>query len=114
MEKAGKTTVLLCPEGTCLIARRISRDSKTWYCLLCLSAKHFFADPGPFDTDPDPGFQFYTDPDPYRFKEVMYLKRYFLYLFLISLVMSIGPTGPTKPYSLLNFPVQLILLCSLE
>jgi hypothetical protein len=44
----------------------------------------FYTDPDPafqFYTDPDPAFQFYTDPDPYRFKEVMYLKRYFLYIF---------------------------------
>jgi hypothetical protein len=60
------------------------------------------ADPDPFDTDPDPAFHFDTDPDPafqfdtdldptvdtdpnpYHFKEVMYLKkvkRYFLYNF---------------------------------
>jgi hypothetical protein len=49
------------------------------------------ADPDPFDTDPDPAFhfdtgpdpafQFDTDPDPYRFKEVMYLKQYFLHTF---------------------------------
>jgi hypothetical protein len=46
------------------------------------------ADPDPFDTDPafhfdtapDPAFQSDPDPDPYRFKEVMYLKRYFLYI----------------------------------
>ncbi len=37
------------------------------------------ADPDPFDTDPDPAFHF--DTDPYRFKEVMYLKQYFLYTF---------------------------------
>jgi hypothetical protein len=39
------------------------------------------ADPDPFDTDMDPAFQFYMNPDPYRFKEVMYLKQYFLYIF---------------------------------
>ncbi len=49
------------------------------------------ADPDPFDTNPDPAFysdtgpdpafQFDTDPDPYRFKQVMYLKQYFLYTF---------------------------------
>jgi hypothetical protein len=49
------------------------------------------ADPDPFDTgpDPDPAFQFNTDPDrpfgtdqdPYRFKEVMFLKEYFLHTF---------------------------------
>jgi hypothetical protein len=30
---------------------------------------------------PDPAFQSDRDPDPYRFKEVMYLKQYFLYIF---------------------------------
>ncbi len=38
-----------------------------------------------FDLDPDPSFHFYldlnyTDPDPYRFKEVMYQKQYFLHI----------------------------------
>jgi hypothetical protein len=57
------------------------------------------ADPDPFDPDPafhfgtdsDPAFQFDTDPDPtfdtgtdpYRFKEIMYLKQYFLPVFRI-------------------------------
>ncbi len=41
-------------------------------------------DPDPafhFTTDPGPAFQFDPDPDPYRFKEIMYLKLYFLYIF---------------------------------
>jgi hypothetical protein len=44
-------------------------------------------DPDPachFDIDPDPAFQFdldrQLDPDPYHFKDVMYLKQYFLYI----------------------------------
>ncbi len=40
-------------------------------------------DPDPacyLDTDPDPAFQFDADPDPNCFKEVMYLKQYFLYI----------------------------------
>ncbi len=56
------------------------------------------ADPDPFDTELDPAFHlntdpghvffnlirirsrpFDTDPDPYHFKEVMYLKQYFLH-----------------------------------
>jgi hypothetical protein len=46
----------------------------------------FHMDPDPafhFDIDPDPvtAFQFDMDQDPYRFKEVMYLKQYFLYIF---------------------------------
>jgi hypothetical protein len=46
-----------------------------------VSVKNSVADPDPFDTDPDPAFDFDTDPDPYRFKEVMCLKQYFLYIF---------------------------------
>ncbi len=57
------------------------------------------ADPDPFDMDPNPAFHFNTDPNlalqfdpdlgptvfntdpnPYRFKEVKYLKQYFLYI----------------------------------
>ncbi len=44
----------------------------------------FDVDPEPdfhFDTDPDPAFQFDPVPDPYRFKELMYLKQYFLHTF---------------------------------
>jgi hypothetical protein len=37
------------------------------------------ADPDPIDTDPDHAFHFDTDPDPCRFKEVMYLKQYFIH-----------------------------------
>ncbi len=95
------------------------------------------ADPDPFDTDP--GILLFTliplriqilltginliqiriqlfetdldqDQDPYCFKEVMYLKQYFLYIFTwFSLSL-----GPTRRHTLLNFPFQLILLCSLE
>ncbi len=53
-------------------------------------------DPDPafhFDTDLDPAFHFDTDPDPYRFKEVMYLKQYFLYVFTCFVSC---PTGPTQ------------------
>ncbi len=42
---------------------------------------HFVTDPNlavQFDSDLDPTV--YTDPDPYRFEEVMYLKQYFLYI----------------------------------
>ncbi len=68
-------------------------------------------DPGPFDTDPDPAFQSDTDPDPYRFKEVMYLKQYVLYIFT-SFSVSLGPKDPHKRYSLFNSPFPLLLLCS--
>jgi hypothetical protein len=43
----------------------------------------FDMDPDPafhFDTDHDPAFQFDPDPGPHRIKEVVYLKRYFLYI----------------------------------
>ncbi len=71
-------------------------------------------DPDPafyFDTDPDPGFQFYTDLDPYRFKEVMYLKRYFLYIFN-WFYLSVGPTGPTQTVFFVKFslPVNFVVL----
>jgi hypothetical protein len=82
-----------------------------------------FTDPVPachFDTDP--AFLFDTDPavdpvpDPYCFKEVMYLKQYFLHRYILTLFsLSVGQTGPNqKAYcTLLNFPFQFILLCSL-
>jgi hypothetical protein len=42
----------------------------------------FHMDPDPaLHFDPDTAFQFDPDPDLYRFKEVMYLKQYFLYIF---------------------------------
>jgi hypothetical protein len=63
------------------------------------------------DTDPDPAFQSETDPDPYRFKEVMYLKQYFLYIFT-SVSLSVGPTGPTQKVFFFQLSLQLILLCS--
>ncbi len=39
-------------------------------------------DPDHFDIDHDPAFQFDTDPDPSRFKEVMYPKQFFTYILL--------------------------------
>jgi hypothetical protein len=56
------------------------------------------ADPDPFDTDP--AFQFDTDPDPYRFKEVMYLKWYLVYIFTLF-SLSVGPTRPTQKVGIL-------------
>jgi hypothetical protein len=55
----------------------------------CGSRPPFDTDTDPachFDTDPDPIFQlkririrlFHPDPDPYRFKEILYLKQDFL------------------------------------
>ncbi len=38
------------------------------------------ADPDHSDTDPDRLLHFDMDPDPHCFKEVMYLRRYFLYI----------------------------------
>jgi hypothetical protein len=64
------------------------------------------ADPDPFDTDPDhalnldmdtdPANQFDTDPDPYRFKEVMNLKQYFLYIFYLIFLVSKSKRTQTK------------------
>ncbi len=59
------------------------------------------ADPAfQFDTDPDSAFQFDTDPDSYRFKEVMYLKQYFLYI-LTWFSLSVGSKDPTKRHRVL-------------
>ncbi len=54
---------------------------------------------------------FDTDPDPYRFKEVMYLKQYFLYIFT-SFSLTIGPTGPTQKVFFFQFslPVNFVVL----
>ncbi len=57
--------------------------------------------------------QFDTDMDPYHFKEVMYLKQYF-YTSLLDFPCQQVQQGPTKRHTLLNFPFQLILVCSLE
>jgi hypothetical protein len=70
------------------------------------------ADPDPFDTDPDPAFHFDTDldpafqliliqlfdtdPDPYRFKEVMYLKQWYFLCIFTRFSLSVGPTGPNQ------------------
>ncbi len=89
------------------------------------------ADPDPFDTDPDPAFHFDTDPDPillsnliririrlfdtvpdsYLFKEVIYLKQYFLYMFT-SFSLSVGPTGSTEKVFFVQFslPVNFVVL----
>ncbi len=71
------------------------------------------ADPDPFYTDLDRAFHFDTDPDPCHFKEVMYLKRYFLYFFT-WFSLSVGQTGPTQKVFFVKFSFQLFLLCSLE
>ncbi len=46
---------------------------------------------------------FDTDTDPYHFKEVMYLKWYFWYIFT-WFSLSVGPTGPTQKVFFVNFP----------
>jgi hypothetical protein len=68
-------------------------------------------DPDPFGPDPDPAFQFDPDLHPYRFKEVMNLKRYFLYIFT-RFSLSVGPTGPTQTVFCVESspPVNLVLL----
>jgi hypothetical protein len=66
--------------------------------MIVLNIQTSVADPDPFNTDPDLVFHFDRDPDPafqfdpdptvwygpvpYRFKELMYLKQYFLYIFI--------------------------------
>ncbi len=69
------------------------------------------ADPEPFDASPDPAFHFDPDPDPYRFNEVMYLKRYFLCIFT-SFSLSVGPTGPTQKVFFVQFslPANFVVL----
>jgi hypothetical protein len=59
-----------------------------------------------FDIDPD--------PDPYRFKEVMYLKQYFLYIFT-WFSLSVGPTGPTQKEFFVKFffPDNFVVLIRL-
>ncbi len=54
---------------------------------------------------------FDTDPDPYHFKDVMYLKWYFSYIF-IWFSLSVGPTGPTKKVFFVKFslPVNFVVL----
>ncbi len=53
--------------------------------------------------DPDPG------PDPYHFKEVMYLKRHFLYIFT-WFSLSVGPTGPTQKVFFVRFSLPVIFV----
>ncbi len=54
---------------------------------------------------------FDPDPDPYHFKEVMYLKQYFLYT-LILFSLSVGPTGSSQKAYLVKFsiPVNFVVL----
>ncbi len=51
------------------------------------------------------------DPDPYHFKEVMYLKPYFLYI-LTWFSLSVGPTGPNQKTYFVKFslPVNFVVL----
>ncbi len=54
---------------------------------------------------------FDTDPDPCHFKEVMYLKQYFLYIFT-WFSLSVGPTGPNQQAYIVKFsiPVNFVVL----
>ncbi len=56
-----------------------------------------------FDMDPE--------LDPYHFKEVMYLKRYFLYIFT-WFSLSVGPTGATQKVFFVKFslPANFVAL----
>ncbi len=56
---------------------------------------------------------FDTDTDPYLIKEVMYLKQYF-FIYPLDFTCQQGQQDPTRKHTLLNFPFQLILLCTLE
>ncbi len=46
-------------------------------------------------TDPHPAFYFDSDPDPYFYKEVMYLKWYFSFI-LTWFSLSVGPQEPNQ------------------
>ncbi len=52
------------------------------------------------------------DPDPYQFKEVMYLKRYFFLYILTWFSLSLGPIGPNRKAYIVKFslPVNVIVL----
>ncbi len=54
---------------------------------------------------------FDTDPDPYRFKDVMYLKQYFLYI-LTLFSLSVGLPVPNQKAFFVKFflPVDFIML----
>ncbi len=80
------------------------------------------ADPDPFDTDPDPAFTFDTDPDPavgygsgslpFQRGNLQYLKQYrTFYSSLLDFTCQEVQQDPHKRYSLLSFPLPLILLC---
>jgi hypothetical protein len=55
---------------------------------------------------------FDTDPDPYYFKEVMYLKQYFLYIF--TWFSLSGPTGPTQKVFFVKFSLPVNFVVPLE
>ncbi len=61
----------------------------------------------------DPAFQFDPDPDPYRFKEVIYLKQYFLYIFT-WFSLSVGPIGPTQKVFFVKFSLPVNFIVPLE
>ncbi len=56
---------------------------------------------------------FDTDPDPYGFKEVMYLKQYFLYIFT-WFFLSEGPTGPRQKVFFVKFSLPANFVVPLE
>jgi hypothetical protein len=60
--------------------------------------------------DPDP---FDTDPDPNRFKEVMYLKQYFLHTFT-WFSLSVGPTGTTQKVFFVKFSLHFNFFVPIE
>jgi hypothetical protein len=65
------------------------------------------------DTDPDPTVSSGSGSLPFQRGNVHKTVPTFSYIFT-SFSLSVGPTGLTQMYSLLNSPFQLILLCSRE
>ncbi len=54
---------------------------------------------------------FDADPDLYRFRKIMYLKQYFLYI-LTWFSLSVGPLGPNQKAYFVKFslPVNFVVL----
>ncbi len=87
---------------------------------------HFDMDPDPshafhFEPDPDPTFHFDTDLDTdiwYGSGSLLFprgnIHKTVLLIHLTWFSSSVGPQNPTIRLTLLNFPFQWILLCSLE
>ncbi len=58
---------------------------------------------------------FDTDPDPYCFEELMYIKQYTFYLFIhLNVIFLVSRSARTQQAGTHFFPFQLIFMCSLE